>query len=73
MQEEYFFVGLRLTKGVSLKGFEERFGVKADDVYPGLLKRIIADGGAEIDGDHFRLTEYGMDVSNYIMAQFLQD
>ena len=73
MQEEYFFVGLRLTEGVSLKGFEERFGVKADDVYPGLLKRIISDGGAEIDGDHFRLTEYGMDVSNYIMAQFLQD
>lgn len=73
MQEEYFFVGLRLTKGVSLKGFEERFGMKADDVYPGLLGRIVDDGCAEIVDGYFRLTEYGMDVSNYVMAQFLQD
>ena len=71
MQEEYFFVGLRMTNGVSLNGFRERFGVDAENVYPGLLERIIESGGAEIDGDRFRLTEYGMDVSNYIMAQFL--
>ena len=73
MQEEYFFVGLRMVRGVSLPMFEERFGVKAEDVYPGLLDRLIREGGAEISGDDFRLTEYGMDVSNYIMAQFLQE
>ena len=72
-QEEYFFVGLRMTNGVSLNRFRERFGVDAENVYPGLLERIIESGGAEIDGDRFRLTEYGMDVSNYIMAQFLME
>jgi len=74
MQEEYFFVGLRMVKGVSVKEFEERFGVTAETVYPGLMARLVREGGAEFggdDGDFFRLTEYGMDVSNYIMAQFL--
>ena len=73
MQEEYFFVGLRMTEGVSLKGFRDRFGVDAAEVYPGLLEKIINSGGAGTVGDNFRLTEYGMDVSNYIMAQFLQE
>ena len=74
-QEEYFFIGLRLVRGVSVKGFEEQFGVTAESVYPGLMDRLIDEGGAEFDEndrDHFRLTEYGMDVSNYIMVQFLQ-
>ena len=73
MQEEYFFVGLRMVKGVSLRQFETRFGVSAETVYPGLLERLVKEGGAEIDGDQFRLTDYGMDVSNYIMAEFLQE
>lgn len=73
MQEEFFFVGLRLVKGVSLKKFKEQFGISAEEVYPGLLEKLIKEGGAEICGEYFRLTEYGMDVSNYIMAQFLQD
>ncbi len=76
MQEEYFFVGLRMVQGVSLSGFEERFGVSAEAVYPGLIDRLIREGGAELGGkdrDYFRLTDFGMDVSNYIMAQFLQD
>ena len=72
MQEEYFFVGLRMVQGVSLQQFEKRFGVPAETVYPGLLERLIKEGGEEIDGDYFRLTDYGMDVSNYIMAEFLQ-
>lgn len=74
MQEEYFFVGLRLVKGVSVKGFEERFGVTAESVYPGLMDRLIRERAAEMseeDGEFFRLTDFGMDVSNYIMAQFL--
>lgn len=72
MQEEFFFVGLRMVRGVSLKKFKEQFGVPAEKVYPGLLERLIREGGAEMDGEFFRLTDYGMDVSSYIMAEFLQ-
>ncbi|MBR5268864.1 MAG: oxygen-independent coproporphyrinogen III oxidase [Lachnospiraceae bacterium] len=76
LQEEYFFVGLRLVKGVSLNRFEELFGVPAETVYPGLLEKMIRDGGAELHGKEdvfFHLTDFGMDVSNYFMSQFLQD
>ena len=72
MQEEYFFVGLRMVRGVSLKVFKEQFGTAAEEVYPGLLERLIREGVAEYSGDDFRLTEYGLDVSNYAMAEFLQ-
>lgn len=73
MEEEFFFLGLRLAAGVSLKEFERRFGLTAEEVYPGLMERMVKEGAAVLERDRFFLTEYGFDVSNYVMAQFLQD
>ena len=73
MEEEFFYVGLRMTAGVSLTEFERRFGVSAKKVYPGLMEEFVKEKAAVFEGDRFRLTDYGLDVSNYIMAQFLQD
>ena len=73
MEEEFFYVGLRMTTGVSLPEFERRFGVSAKDVYPGLMEMFVEEKAAVFQGDRFVLTDYGLDVSNYIMAQFLQD
>ena len=73
MEEEFFYVGLRMTAGVSLPEFERRFGVSAKDVYPGLMETFVEEKAAVFQGDRFVLTDYGLDVSNYIMAQFLQD
>lgn len=72
MEEEFFYVGLRMTAGVSLSEFERRFGVTAKEVYPGLMETFVEEKAAEFRGDRFVLTDYGLDVSNYIMAQFLQ-
>ena len=71
-EEEFFFLGLRLTKGVSLEEFERRFGVPAKQVYPGIMERLAKENAAVLKDGRFFLTEYGMDVSNYVMAQFLQ-
>lgn len=73
MEEEFFYVGLRMTAGVSLPEFERRFGVSAKDIYPGLMEMFVEEKAAVFQGDRFVLTDYGLDVSNYIMAQFLQD
>ena len=73
MEEEFFYVGLRMTAGVSLSEFERRFGVSAGDVYPGIMETLVREKAAVFQGDRFVLTDYGLDVSNYIMAQFLQD
>ena len=72
MEEEFFYVGLRMTAGVSLPEFERRFGVSAKDVYPGLMEMFVEEKAAVFQGDRFVLTDYGLDVSNYIMAQLLQ-
>ena len=73
MEEEFFYVGLRMTAGVSLSEFERRFGISAKEVYPGLRETFVKEKAARFEGDRFVLTDYGLDVSNYIMAQFLQD
>ena len=73
MEEEFFYVVLRMTAGVSLPEFDRRFVVSAKDVYPGLMEMFVEEKAAVFQGDRFVLTDYGLDVSNYIMAQFLQD
>lgn len=73
MEEEFFYVGLRMTAGVSLSEFERRFGISAKEVYTGLMETFVKEKAARFEGDRFVLTDYGLDVSNYIMAQFLQD
>ena len=73
MEEEFFFLGLRLTKGVSLAEFKERFGEDAAAVYPGVMERFVKEGAAVLSDGRFFLTDYGMDVSNYVMAEFLQE
>ena len=73
MEEEFFYVGLRMTAGVSLPEFERRFGVSAKDVYPGLMEMFVEEKAAVFQGDRFVLTDYGLDLSIFFMAQFLQD
>lgn len=71
-QEEFFYLGLRMVRGVSLREFKERFGVDARAVYPGVMERFIEENVARMDGERFCLTEYGLDVCNVVMAEFLQ-
>ena len=62
-----------MTSGVSLEEFENRFHIRAEEVYPGVMEKFVRDGAAVIENGRFRLTDYGMDVSNYVMAGFLFD
>lgn len=68
--EEFMFLGLRMTKGVKKADFEKEFGVSIEDVYKEVIKKMQKDGLVEAD-DYIRLTPFGMDVSNYVMAEFL--
>lgn len=69
--EEFMFLGLRMMKGVSVKGFEEVFGKKYEGVYGKISDKLVAQGLLEQSGDNVRLTERGIDVSNYVMAEFM--
>ncbi len=74
--EEFMFLGLRMTAGVSMGEFEKRFGRSMEDVYREVIRKNCADGLLSVreceDGDRRgALTKRGLDLSNYVMAQFL--
>jgi oxygen-independent coproporphyrinogen-3 oxidase len=72
--EEFMFLGLRMTEGVSGDEFERCFGKSMDSVYGQVIRKNIEAGLLTETGTDLKriaLTEKGMDVSNYVMAQFL--
>ncbi|MCM1386313.1 MAG: radical SAM family heme chaperone HemW [Bacillus sp. (in: Bacteria)] len=68
--EEFMFLGLRLTKGIEKDAFFRKFGVSIESVYGSLIEKLEREG-LLIVNDFISLTPYGMDISNYVMAQFL--
>ena len=71
--EEFMFLGLRLTKGVSEAEFRRRFGNPVDAVYGPVLARHTDGGLLERTGERIRLTEKGLDLANYVMSDFILD
>lgn len=75
--EEYMFLGLRLIEGISEENFYQTFGRKLREVYPGIVERLEKQGllicRKEKEGETGRiaLSEFGLDVSNIVMAEFL--
>lgn len=69
--EEYMFLGLRMTEGVGREKFRQLFGRDMESVYGDVIRRNIRDGLLTEAAGRIALTEKGMDLSNYVMAQFL--
>lgn len=71
--EEYMFLGLRMMCGVSMRKFAENFGISIETVYGEVMDKLCAQGLLVREEGYIRLTERGIDISNYVMAQFLFD
>ena len=73
--EETMFLGLRLIRGVSYPEFARCYGQTLEEVYGEVIARNVADGLLAVredeTGRRLMLTGRGLDVSNYVMAQFL--
>ncbi len=63
VREEYFFLGLRKMEGVEPGRYREHYEER--------IQRLQAQQLLEEKDGRIRLTERGTDVSNYVMAQFL--
>lgn len=72
-QEEFMFLGLRMTKGISVQEFRERFGKEIDEIYGKVLRKYEAMGFMEKSSGFWRFTRKGIHVSNHILSDFLQD
>lgn len=69
--EEFMFLGLRMTAGISKTKFEQTFGVPIEDVYGKVLLKLKEQKLIYEVGDSIFLTEYGLDVSNHVWVEFL--
>ena len=69
--EEFMFLGLRLMEGISRQRFEDTFQVTLNSVYGEVLRKLKGEHLIEEVAGYVRLTEHGIDVSNYVLAEFL--
>ena len=71
--EEFMFLGLRMTKGVSRRDFLKRFGITVESVFGDALNELRQNGLIMMVEDRIFLTSEGIDVSNYALSKFLLD
>lgn len=69
--EEYMYLGLRMCRGISVEDFSKRFGIKLEEIYKGVLEKLLQQQLLTRNGPWLRLTEYGTDVSNMVFSEFL--
>ena len=69
--EEFMFLGLRKIQGVSEEKFLEMFETAMKDVYGDVISTMKEKDLLEEADGYVRLTEAGIDVSNYVMSEFL--
>lgn len=69
--EEFMFLGLRMTRGVSISLFQERFGVEMAAVYQKPIEHFVREKLLTIRQNRVCLTEKGMDLADMVMAEFM--
>jgi oxygen-independent coproporphyrinogen III oxidase len=69
--EEAWFLGLRLTEGISLTALQQAFGPEAVHAFDEVLDELTADGLLTRAADRIALTTRGRMLSNEVFEQFL--
>ena len=69
--EEFMYLGLRKTTGISKNKFHKFFGKEIVEVYGSIIKRLEEDELIISKEDNLMLTHRGMDISNYVLSEFL--
>ena len=69
--EEFFYLGLRRTAGVSEIDFVKRFSVDMHKIFGAVLEKQCKEGYLLHDNAHYRFTEVGLNLSNVLLAEFL--
>lgn len=71
--EEFMFLGLRMTQGISSAEFQRQFQKNLEEVYGTILEEQLRKHFIKRTEEGFCLTDFGMDISNYVMAEYLFD
>ena len=69
--EEFFFLGLRRTEGISEMDFVARFSVDIHQLYGETLSKLVEEGYLIHKNARYFFTPEGLDLSNQLLLQFL--
>lgn len=69
--EEFMFMGLRMTEGISIKEFKRRFNKSIEEVYKEVIDKNINLELLKKEQYSLRLTEKGIELSNLVMSDFI--
>lgn len=68
---EFMYLGLREVDGVSSDTFEKTFNKSIDDVFGDVLKKYIDLELIKTTDMGYALTDKGIDISNYVLSDFI--
>ena len=69
--EEFMFLGLRMTDGISVDDFQREFNKGIREIYGEVLDKYSALGLIDLSDGRVKLTHRGLDGANEIMSKFL--
>lgn len=69
--EEFFFLGLRRTEGITEMDFVARFSVDMHQLYGEILSQLVKEGYLIYKNSRYFFTEEGLDLSNQLLVRFL--
>ena len=70
---EFMFLGLRLIDGISKQVFTKIFTFTVDEIFGDVVKKHINNELLIDNGDFLKLSARGLDISNYVLSDFLLD
>lgn len=71
--EEFMFLGLRLLEGINVNDFKVVFDDNIDKYYKKVIDDLLKKELLIRERDIIKLTNKGIDISNYVFQQFLLD
>ncbi len=69
--EEFMFLGLRKMEGISEREFTENFCLNIEECYGHQIEKLLKEGLLQKRDGRIMLTRRGIDISNYVFAEFL--
>ncbi len=72
LMTEAIYLGLRLTDGIGISEFENRFEVDFSETFGAISAALIAKGMVVIENGHCRLTPGGIRFADSIAARFIE-
>lgn len=69
---EFIMLGLRLSEGIDLKLYEERFGKSFEEEFEDVIRTHLHQGLIEIESGFIYLTDRGRDTANSVIVDYMK-